>query len=86
MSKKHSAWSYVVLNDDKPVGAFPSASLAFFVWKAYVDYNDRTFDPDSRPFVSVNRFRAKYDPFCVEPQDMTLSFMRVWEMQKNNEL
>ena len=84
MSKKHSPWSYVVLNDDKVVGSFPSASLAFFVWKTYVDYNDRTFEPDNRPFVSCNRFRAVYDPsFNVSAQDLTLYFMRIWEQQNS---
>lgn len=85
-NKKHSPWSYVVMNDDKPVGAFPSAALAYFVWKVYVDFNDRSFAPDERPFVSCNRFRAKYDPFKVEASDLTLSFMRVWEKTQNKEL
>lgn len=80
--KKHSPWSYVVQSDDKPVGAFPSASLAYFVWKAWVDYVDRRFKPDCRPFISCNRYRALYDPsFNVQAQDVTLSFMRMWEIQ-----
>lgn len=87
MSKKHTPWSYVVLNDDKVVGAFPSVQLAWFVWKAYVDYNDRTFDPDSRPFVSCNRFRAMYEPkFEVRAEDLTIRFMKYWEIQNDKKL
>ena len=70
------------MSDDTPVGAFTSAALAFFVWNAYVDWADRSFTQDKRPFISVNRFRAKYDPFEVESHDLTVNFMRVWEIQK----
>lgn len=81
--KKHSPWSYVVQSDDKPVGAFPSASLAYFVWKAWVDFVDRSYKADDRPFISCNRYRALYDPFKLEAQDVTLNFMRMWEIQNS---
>lgn len=79
--KKTSPWSYVVDLDGKVVGSFPSSALAFFVWKTYVDWTFRKYsDAEERPFVSCNRFRAKYDPFGVEGQDLTMTFIKHHEV------
>lgn len=79
--KKSSPWSYVVDLDGKIVGSFPSSALAFFVWRSYVDWSFRKYpDSDDRPFVSCNRYRAKYDPFGVEGQDLTMIFIKHFEV------
>lgn len=81
-SKKHSPWSYVVDVDGQVVGAFPSAGLAYFVWKAYVDFHARS-NPDP-PIVGINRYRAEYGDFKVVGEDLLKSFLFAYNNPKKD--
>lgn len=76
MSKsKFLPWTYVLQVDDRVVGAFVSASLAYAHWIAYAE---RFSSPDA-PFAHCSRYRYCLDPYTPEQQDMTLVFARQWQ-------
>lgn len=73
--KKFSPWTYVLMIDDRCVGAFVSASLAYAHWLAYAE---KYSSPDA-PFAHCSRFRYCLDPYEPQQQDMTLVFARQWQ-------
>lgn len=74
-NSKYSVWTYVLQLDEKVVGAFSSAALAYGHWLVYAE---RFSSPDS-PFCHCSRFRVRLEPYDMQQQDMTLFFARQWQ-------
>lgn len=73
--KRFTRWTYVVKADQQVLGSFPSASLAYGHWLAYAEKYNKPDDP----ICSCTRYRVRVLPYELQQQDVTLSFMKMWE-------
>lgn len=78
--KRFSSWSYVIKADQQVLASFTSASLAYGHWLAYAEKYNRPDDP----LCTCVRYRVRLDPYELQQQDITLSFMKAWESLKQS--
>ena len=81
MSKsKFTPWTYVLQVEENVLGAFTSVSLAYAHWLAYAE---KYSNPDD-PFVHCSRYRYCMDPYQPEHQDVTMLFIKQWQVIRDH--